>query len=277
MHKYYPRFSEFSGPQLTLKMSSNSPKGHQSPRSPQRSAKGIQDEHKVPKTLSTSSKSHGCQNILKRSSNGPNKVLKSFLSKELKRSTRSQQKVLKSYSMFWEHQVLRSLKSPQKIHKVLKNSRKCTNITQGSLSPQVLNWPSKCPQIRQKVIKALEVLRGPQKVFKTTTKSSKRSQRPQNPLVVKRSSKGHQMVVTKSSKVSYQKNSNVPQEVIKRSWKVLQCSESIRSSGLQKVRKRSTKSSRYQDHAQKDPNVRSPQVLKWSSNYSKGPQIPRIP
>ena len=158
-------------------------------------------------------------------------------SKVLNRSTRSHQKFLNGSSMFWEHQDLRSSKSPQKVHKVLKKSRKCTNMTQGSLSPQVLNWPSTCPQIRQKVIKALEVLRGPQKVFKMASKSSKRSQRPQNPLVVKRSSKGHQMVLTKSSKVSYQKNSNVPQEVIKRYWKVLQCSESIRSSGLQKVRK----------------------------------------
>ena len=89
-------------------------------------------------------------------------------------------------------------------------------------------------------------------------------------MVVKISSKGHQMVLTKSSKVSYQKNSNVPQEVIKRSWKVIQCSESIRSSGLQKVLKRSTKSSKSQGNAQILPKVLRPQGFKWST---KGPQI----
>ena len=33
--------------------------------------------------------------------------------------------------MIWEHQVLRSSYCPQKFHKVLKKSRKCTKVTQG--------------------------------------------------------------------------------------------------------------------------------------------------
>ena len=75
MHKRNPRSSQASGSQLILKMSLNSSKCPQSPRSPQRSTKGIQDDLKVLKKLSTSSKSCDRQKFLKRSSNGPHKVL----------------------------------------------------------------------------------------------------------------------------------------------------------------------------------------------------------
>ena len=85
-------------------------------------------------------------------------------------------------------------------------------------------------------------------------------------MVIKWSSQRPQKFLKQSSKG--------PQEVIKRSWKVPQRFEILRSSGLQKVRKRSTKYTRYQENAE---NVLRPQVLKWLSKYSKVPQSPRIP
>ena len=150
------------------------------------------------------------------------------------------------------------------------------------------------PQITQKVLKLLEVLRGLQKVFKTTSKSSKSYQRPQNPVIVKSSSNGHQMVLTKSSRVPKNIPKKGPQEVLKRSWKVLQ--KILRSSVLQKVLKRFTKSSKIQENAQKVPKVLA--VLRFSADpqdvlnflkrsskpskstevhkrYSRRPQIPQ--
>ena len=71
------------------------------------------------------------------------------------------------------------------------------------------------------------------------------------------------------------------QEVIKSSWKILQRSESIRSSDLPKFLKGSRKSSKSQENAQKVPKVLRTQVLNWflkmSSNSSKGHQSPRSP
>ena len=63
------------------------------------------------------------------------------------------------------------------------------------------------------------------------------------------------------------------QEVIKSSWKILQRSEKIRSSGLPKFLKGSRKSSKSQENAQKVPKVFRPKVLNWSS---KCPQIPQM-
>ena len=117
--------------------------------------------------------------------------------------------------MFWEHQVLRSSKSPQKVHKVLKKSRKCTKGTQGpqtSGSQLILKVSSnsskghQSPRSHQKSTKGIQ----------SDLHSSKRNQRPQNPVVVKGSSNGHQMVITKSSK--FPKNSS--QLVHKKSSKV---------------------------------------------------------
>ena len=178
-----------SGSQLILKMSSNSSKGQQSPRSPQRSTKGIQDD------LNSSKRYQRRQNpvvvkssqmFIKWSSKSPQNFLKTVL----KWSTRSHQKFQKGSSMFWEHQVLRSLKSPQKVHKVLKKSRKCTKGTQGpqtSGSQLIL----KISSISSKGPKSLEVLIGPQKVFQSTSKSPRSYQRRQNPVVVKSSSNVH--------------------------------------------------------------------------------------
>ena len=135
----------------------------------------------------------------------------------------------------------------------------------------VLNWSSKCPQIPPKVIKALEVLRGPQKVFKATSKSSKVYQRPQSP----------QYVIKFAKILNILKSPWNPQrpQVLNRSrrshqkfQKNLQCFEILRSTGLQKVLKRSTKSSKSQENSQKVTKVLRPQVLNWSS---KCPQFPQ--
>ena len=88
------------------------------------------------------------------------------------------------------------------------------------------------------------------------------------------------------------RSSKGTKEVIKCSWNVLQCSESIRPSGLQKVLKRSTKSTKGQENAQKGPqrpqasgpqvilkllkrsskSLNSPKVLKRYSNRPQSPQ-----
>ena len=203
-----------SGSQLILKMASNFSKGYQSPRSPHRSTKRIQGDFKVLKNLSTSSKSSvGNQvrkilNVLKSHCNPQrHQVLNSF--------TRSHQKFLKDSSTFWENQVLRSSKIPQRVQKVLKKSRKCTKGTQGpqtSGSQLILKMSSNSSKGHQSP-------RSPQRSTKGIQgdlNSSKRYQRPQNPVVVKSSSNGHQMVLTESSKVP----KNSPQMFHKKSSKV---------------------------------------------------------
>ena len=236
------------GPQKVFKATSKSSKSYQRPQNPV-----------VVKSSS---------NVIKWSSQSPQKFLKTVL----KWSTRSHQMFLKCSSMFWDPHVLRSSKSPQKVHKVLKKCQENAQKVPKVLRPQVLNWSSKCPQIPQKVIKALEVLRGPQKVFKATSKSSKIYQRPQSPQYVIKVPQRSSMVlkspwnpkrpqVLKWSTRSHQK---VPEKS--------SMFEILRSSGLQKVLKRSTKSSKSQENAQKVTKVLRPQVLNWSS---KCPQIPQ--
>ena len=258
-----------SGSQLILKMASNFSKGYQSPRSPHRSTKRIQGDFKVLKNLSTSSKSSvGNQvrkilNVLKSHCNPQrHQVLNSF--------TRSHQKFLKDSSTFWENQVLRSSKIPQRVQKVLKKSRKCTKGTQGpqtSGSQLILKMSSNSSKGHQSP-------RSPQRSTKGIQgdlNSSKRYQRPQNPVVVKSSSNGHQMVLTESSNVP----KNSPQMFHKKSSKVPERFFNVlRASGLRssKILKRSRKSSKSQENAQKVPKVLRPQVLNWSS---KCPQIPQ--
>ena len=138
-----------------------------------------------------------------------------FLKTVLKWSTRSHQKFKEGSSMFWEHQALRSSKSPQKVHKVLKKSRKCTKGTQGpqtsgsQLILKVSSNSSKGHQIPRSHQKSTKGIQG-------DLNSSKRYQRPQNAVVVKSSSNGHQMVLRKSSKVPI----NSPQMFHKKSSKV---------------------------------------------------------
>ena len=205
-----------SGSQLILKMSSNSSKGYQSPRSPHRSTKGIQGDFKVLKNLSTSSKS-SVGNQVRKILN----VLKSHWNPQrhqvLNRFTRSHQKFLKDSSTFWENQVLRSSKIPQRVEKVLTKSRKCTQGIQGpqtSSSQLILKMSSNSSKGHQSP-------RSPQRSTKGIhgdLNSSKRYQRPQNPVVVISSSNGHQMVLTESSNVPknspqmfHKKSANVPE------------------------------------------------------------------
>ena len=300
MHKGYPRPSglRFStDPQNVLNFLKRSSKPSKSTEVHKRYSRRPQIPQKLINVLKILRSSKVPQMVIKWSSQSP----QNFQKTALKRTTSSHQKFLKCSSMFWKHQVIRSSKSPQKVHKILKKSRKCTKGTQGPRSPQVLRWSSKCTPFPQKVLKALEVLRVLQKVFKTTSNSSKSYQRPQNPVVVKSSSNGHQMVLTNSSKVPKNSPKKGPQEFMKRSWKVLRSFALLKSTGLQKVLKRSTKSSKTQENAQKVPKVLAalrPQLilkisskgqenaqkvpnvlrtgfLKWSSNYSKGSQNPR--
>ena len=168
-----------SGSQLILKMSSNSSKGYQSPRSPHRSTKRIQGDFKVLKNLSTSSKSSvGNQvrkilNVLK-SHCKPNGIRSSIGSQEV---IKSSWKILQCSEKIRSSGLPKFLKGSRKSSKSQENAQKVPKV----LRPQVLNWSSKCPQIPQKVIKALEVLIGPEKVFKAISKSSKIYQRPQSP------------------------------------------------------------------------------------------------
>ena len=140
--------------------------------------------------------------------------------KDLKSSIVPQEVIKSSWKVLQWFESIRS----SGLHNVLNRSTKSSSCQENAqkvpkvLRPQVLNWSSKCPQFPQKVIKALEVHRGSQKVFKTTSNSSKIYQRPQNPVIVKSSSNGHQMVLTKSSK--FPKNS--PQKVHKKSSKLPQ-------------------------------------------------------
>ena len=267
-----------SGSQLILKMASNFSKGYQSPRSPHRSTKRIQGDFKVLKNLSTSSKSSvGNQvrkilNVLKSHCNPQrHQVLNSF--------TRSHQKFLKDSSTFWENQVLRSSKIPQRVQKVLKKSRKCTKGTQGpqtSGSQLILKMSSNSSKGHQSP-------RSPQRSTKGIQgdlNSSKRYQRPQNPVVVKSSSNGHQMVLTESSNVPknspqmfHKKSSKVPE----RFFNVLRASGPQVFQNPQKVQKVLKKSRKCTKGTQGPQTSGSQLILKMSSNSSKGHQSPRSP
>ena len=115
--------------------------------------------------------------LIKWSSKSPQNFLKTVL----KWSTRSHQKFQKGSSMFWEHQVLRSLKSPQKVHKVLKKSRKCTKGTQGpqtSGSQLILKMSSnfsKGYQSPRSPHRSTKRIQGDFKVLKNLSTSSKSS------------------------------------------------------------------------------------------------------
>ena len=224
---------QVAGSQMILKMSSISSKAPQIPRSPHRSTKGIQGDIKVPKKLE-------------------NPVVVKSSSKVLKRSTRSHQKFLKGSSMFWDPHVHRSSKSskdsPQKVKKMHKRYPRS--------SGQVLKWSSKCPLFPQKGLKSLEVLIGPQKVFKATLKSPK-SQR-QNP--VRQKFKKSSKVPKYSPQKVHKKSSKVSSKVFKKSSKDPQ--------SPQKVKK--------MHKGTQGPQVSGSQmILKMSSISSKGPSSNR--
>ena len=169
MHKRYPRSSDLrfsTDPQNGLKFLKRL-----SPRSPHRSTKRIQGDFKVLKNLSTSSKS-SVGNQVRKILN----VLKSHCNPQrhqvLNRFTSSHQTFLKDSSTFWEHQVLRSSKipqkgpeSPQKVKKMHKRYPRSSDL-RFSTDPQ-------------NVLKFLKRLSKPSKG--PYSKSSKIYQRPQSP------------------------------------------------------------------------------------------------
>ena len=258
--KVVPNVLQTSGSQLILEVSSNSSKGHQSPRSHQKSTKGIQGD------LNSSKRYQRPQNpvVVKSSSNGHQMVL----TKSSKVPKNSPQMVHKKSSKvpgrFFN--VLRAsgpqvFKKSSKVHKVLKKSRKCTKGTQGpqtSGSQLILKMPSNSSKGHQSPRSPHRSTKGNQ----GDLKSSKRYQRPQNPVVVKSSSNGHQMVLTKSSK--FPKNSS--QKVHKKSAKGPEKFFNVlRYSGPQafkKSSKRPQSPQKVRKMHKKVPNVLRPQVLK---------------
>ena len=183
--------------------------------------------------------------------------------------------------MFWYPscpQVFK--KSLKRSTKSLKKSRKCTKGTQG---PQVAGSQlilKNVLKFRQKVIKALEVLRGPQKVFKSTSI-------PQNVINVLKilwSSKVPQMVFKWSSqspqmflKTVLKCSTRSHQKFLKGSsmfWDPhVHRSSNSPQKGPQSPQKVKKLHKRYQG-----PQVSGSQmILKMSSISSKGPQIPRSP
>ena len=113
-------------PQNILKFLKRSSQPSKSSEAHQRYSRGPQSPQNVIKVLKIPCRQKFLkihQMVLTKSSKVPKKVLK--------RSTRSHQKILRSSPMFWDPHVLRSSKSPQKLNKVLKKSRKCTKCTQG--------------------------------------------------------------------------------------------------------------------------------------------------
>ena len=200
-------------PQNILKFLKRSSQPSKSSEAHQRYSRGPQSPQNVIKVLKIPCRQKFLkihQMVLTKSSKVPKKVLK--------RSTRSHQKILRSSPMFWDPHVLRSSKSPQKLNKVLKKSRKCTKCTQGPQASgfQVIHKmssnSSKGPHSLRSPQRSTKGIQDDLKVRKELSTSSK-SCGPQT------YSKGHQMVLTKSSNVSYEKNSKGPQEVIKKSRK----------------------------------------------------------
>ena len=129
------------------------------------------------------------------------------------------------------------------------------------------NDPQRCPLIPQKVLKSLEVLRGPQKVFKATSIPQKvisvikilwSSKAPQ--MFIKWSSKSPQKFLNNSPQMVHKKSAKVPERVLQRSE---------RYSGPQvfkKSSKRPQSPQKVRKMHKKVPNVLRPQVLK---RYSK--------
>ena len=179
MHKRYPRSSDLrfsTDPQNVLKFLKRSSKPSKSSEVHKRYSRRPQ----FLKTLSTSFKilwsSKVPQMVIKWSSQSPQKFLKTVL----KWSARSHQKFLKGSSMFWDPHVHRSSKSPQKVHKVLKKSRKCTKGTQ---RPQVA---------------------GSQLIRKMSSNSTNGYQSPRSPQVFKAISKSKNLSTSSKSSVGSQ-------------------------------------------------------------------------
>ena len=173
------------------------------------------------------------------------------------------------------------------LQKVLKRSTKSSKSQENAqkvpkvLRPQVLNWSSKCPQIPQKVIKALEVLRGPQKVFKSKPRSP---QKVINVVKILWSSKVPQMFIKWSSKSPQKFLNTVLKWSTRSQQKVLKSSSTFWDTQvlLQKVLKTVLKRSK---NAQKGPHPHLKKIVKSQSpqkftcvlNSSVGSQVREDP
>ena len=194
--------------------------------------------------------------------------------KGIRPSIGSQEVIKSSWKILQRSEKIRSSGLP----KFLKGSRKSSKSQENAqkvpkvFRPKVLNWSSKCPQIPQMVIKALEVLRGPQKVFKATSI-------PQNVINVLKipwSSKVPQMflkTVLKCSTRSHQKflkdSSTFWENQFLRSYKIPQRVQKV----LKKSRKCTKGTQGFSDlRFSTDPqNVLK--FLKWSSKPSKSSEV----
>ena len=126
MHKRYPRSSDLrfsTDPQNVLKFLKRSSKPSKSSEVHKRYSSRHQSPQEVINVVKILWSSKVPQMFIKWSSKSPQNFLKTVL----KWSTRSHQKFQKGSSMFWEHQVLRSLRqsskgpqSPQKVKKMHK-------------------------------------------------------------------------------------------------------------------------------------------------------------
>ena len=178
MHKRYPRSSDLrfsTDPQNVLKFLKRSSKPSKSSEVHKRYSSRHQSPQEVINVVKILWSSKVPQMFIKWSSKSPQNFLKTVL----KWSTRGHQKFQKGSSMFWDPQVLRSSKSPQKVHKVLKKSRKCTKGTQGlhaSGSQMILKMSSissKVPQIPRSPHRSTKGIQGDIKVPKKLSTSSK--------------------------------------------------------------------------------------------------------
>ena len=212
----------------------------------------VRKDPQCPEKSLNSSKGSGPQKFHKKSSKGP-----------------------ENSSMLWDPQVRRSSKSPQKVHKV--HSGKCTKGR-----PQ---RSSNVPQITQKVPNVLEVLIGPQKVFKATSNTSTNlstSSIPQRPQVLnrfKRSKKSSKVperffnVLRASGPQVFKKSSKGPQspQKVKKMHKRYPRSSGLRFStdpqNVLKFLKRSSKPSKSSEVHKR--YSRRPQFLKKLSTSSK--------
>ena len=198
---------------MILKMSSNSSKGHQSPRSPQRSTKGIQGD------LNSSKRYQRPQNpvVVKSSSNGhqmvltkSSKVPKNSPQMVHKKSAKGPEKFFNVLRYSGPQVFKKSSKRPQSPQKVKKMHKKVPNV----LRPQVLKRYSNRPQSPQKFINVLNSSVGSQ--VREILNVLKSPLNPQTPQVHNRSTRSNQKFL-KASSMFWEHQSSGLQKVLKKS------------------------------------------------------------
>ena len=253
-------------------MSSNSSKGHQSPRSPQRSTKGIQGDLNSSKRYQrrenpvvVKSSSNGHQMVLTESSKVPKNSPQMFHKKSSKVPERFFS-VLRSSCPQVFKKSSKSPQSPQKVKKMHERNPRSSGL-------RFSNDPQNVLYFLKSAIKSLEALIGPQKVFKSTPQSP---QKVINVVKILWSSKVPQMFIKWSSKSPQKSLNTVLKMSTKSQQKVLKSSSTfwdtqvLRSS--KSHRKRPQSPQKIRKMHKKVPNVLRPQVLKRYSNRPQSPQ-----